>query len=64
MCGQHTLMTTNLTSGMCRISYSTLHMSKLFVDFRAIEDEETSDTDGEEVEDGTVLPDAKSDDDD
>ncbi len=56
-------MTTNLTSGMCRISYSTLHMSKLFVDFRAIEDEETSDTDGE-VEDGTVLPDAGSDDDD
>ena len=56
-------MTTNLTSGMCRISYSTLHMSKLFNDFRAIEDEETSDTDGE-VEDGTVMPDTESDGDD
>ena len=32
--------------------------------FRPIEDEEPSDTDGEEVEDGTALPDAESDDDD
>ena len=47
---------------MCRISYCTLHMSKLFIVFREIEDEETSDTDGE-VEDGTVLPEAESDDD-
>ena len=30
--------------------------------FREIEDEETSDTDGEEIEDGTVLPEAESDD--
>ena len=48
---------------MCRISYCTLHISKLFIVFREIEDEETSDTDGEEVEDGTVLSEAESDDD-
>ena len=51
-------MTTNLTSGVCGISYHTLHMSKF-----AIEDEETSDTDGQEVEDGTILSDSESDDD-
>ena len=39
-------------------------MSKLFV-FREIDNEETSDTDGdrEEVEDGTFLPEEESDDD-
>ena len=39
-------------------------MSNLFIVFREIEDEETSDTDREEVEDGTVLPEVESDDDD
>ena len=40
-------------------------MSKLFIVFREIDDEETSDTDGdrEEVEDGTILPEEESDDD-
>ena len=42
----------------------TLHVSKLFIVFRGIDDEETSDTDGNrEVEDGTVLPEEESDDD-
>ena len=41
-----------------------VHMSKLFIVFREIEDEEPSDTDEEVVEDGTFLPDAESDDDD
>ena len=35
-----------------------------YIVFREIEEEETSDTDREEVEDGAVLPEEESDDDD
>ena len=64
-CGQHTVIKTNLTSGMCCAYTCTRRVSKLFIVFREIDDEETSDTDGdrEEVEDGTVLPEKESGDD-
>ena len=56
-CGQHTLIKTNLTSGMCCAYTCTQRVSKLFIVFREIDDEETSDTDGdrEEVEDGSFA---------
>ena len=42
------------------ISCITLCTYQFYVVFRPIEDEEPSDTDGEEVEDGTALCDAES----
>ena len=44
------------------MSYSTVHMSNLFIVFREIEEDDSSDPDGEEVEDGAVLPEESDDD--
>lgn len=54
-------MTTNPTSGMYHTSHYTFTCENFFI-FREIEDEETGDLDGE-VEDGTLLSEAESDDD-
>ena len=56
-------MTTNLMLGLCFIIYCGCCMCKdcHIIVSRPIDDEEASDSDGEDVEDGTVLSDEESD---